>query len=261
MPEDSFTATQIARALQRSKRSVLESLKRTPLSATKVVHGNQARVWSKDRLPQTIVTALEDVAARRKTSIDELLVSLAPFWRPRYPLSQLFGEAIERTAMLKRALAPALARLNDVDLTSAEFEQLGVEDYRSTFGHSVSTRHWRRLLRRTLDRDGGAENWGRLEIYLDESPARRPGLRKPAPSVSVALRPLQELISSFANPAEPTDSRKIACGFMRSSITNWRASEPGNQKRSNAQRSRFFTRTHHFSGNRRRESKSSSIES
>ena len=114
----------------------------------------------------------------RKKSVEALLASPPPIWRPRYPLSELTEEAIERASMLQRALAPALARLNDVDLTTAEFERLGVEDYRRTFGHSVSTRHWRRLLRRTLDRDGGAENWGRLEIYLDKSPARRPEFRK-----------------------------------------------------------------------------------
>ena len=107
-----------------------------------------------------------------------------------------------------RALAPALTRMNDIDLTSADFERLGVEDYRRIFGHSISTRHWRRLFRRTLARDGGAENWGRLEIYLDESPARRPDLKKIVPFTPAALRPLQELISSFANPADPTELEK-----------------------------------------------------
>jgi hypothetical protein len=107
--------------------------------------------------------------------------------------------------MLKRALAPVFARLNDADLTSEEFERLGVEDYRHAFGHSISTRHWRRLLKRTLNRDGGAENWGRLEIYLDESPARRPELRKPTTFIRAAFRPLQELVSSFGNPACPTE--------------------------------------------------------
>jgi hypothetical protein len=76
------------------------------------------------------------------------------------------------------------------------------------FGHSVSTRHWRRLLRRTLDRDGGTENWGRLEIYLDESPARRPEFRKRNFYTPVSVQLLQELISSFENPAAPTDLEK-----------------------------------------------------
>jgi hypothetical protein len=208
MFENVFTAAQIATALQRSKRSVLEWLKRVPSSGTKIINGNEARAWSKDALPQNILTTLEQIASRRKTSGDALLASPPHFWRPLYPLSQLCEEAIERASLLKRAFAPALARLNDVDLASAEFERRGVEDYRRIFGHSISTRHWRRLFRRTLNRDGGAENWGRLEIYLDESPARRPELKKIVPFAPAALRPLQGLISSFANPAEPTELEK-----------------------------------------------------
>src|SRR5229473_3098588 len=175
-----FTAAQIATALQRSKRTVLVLLGRTPPTGLKVIHGNEARAWSKDAFPQRIQAALSDVATRKKTTADALLAWPPPFWRPRYPLSQLCEEAIERALMLKRTLGPALVRLNDANVTSAEFEQLGLEDYRRVFGRSISARHWRRLLRRTLDRDGGAENWGRLEIYLDESPARRPELRKRA---------------------------------------------------------------------------------
>ena len=33
-----------------------------------------------------------------------------------------------------------------------------------------SLNRWRQLLTRTLRRDGGARNWARLEIYLDEEP-------------------------------------------------------------------------------------------
>src|ERR1700736_5170230 len=208
MCEQGFTAAQIAAALQCSKRSVLESLKGIAPTGTKIVSGNGARAWSKAALPQSIQTALEEIAARRKTSVEALLATPPPFWRPRYSLSQLCEEAIERASLLQRALAPALARLNDLDLTAAEFERLGGEDYRRMFGHSISTRHWRRLFRRTLNHDCGAENWGRLEIYLDESPARRPELKRRNFYTPVAIVPLQELISSFDDPAAPTDLEK-----------------------------------------------------
>jgi len=178
MVEDVFSATRIARALQCSKRSVLEALERIPPSGTKVIGGNKTRTWGKDVLPKKILAALENAASKRNTSVEALLVSPAPLWRPRYPLSEITDAAIQRASLLQRALASALTRLSDASLASAEFERLGVEAYRRTFGHSISTRHWRRLLRRTLNRDSGAENWGRLEIYLDESPARRPEFRK-----------------------------------------------------------------------------------
>jgi hypothetical protein len=98
-----------------------------------------------------------------------------------------------------------VARLNDASLTGAEFERLGIEDYRRTFGHSISTRHWRRLFRRTLTRDRDAKNWSRLEIYLDESPVRRVELKRPVLFVPAAFSPLQDLIASFANPVALTE--------------------------------------------------------
>jgi hypothetical protein len=208
MAQDAFTAGQIAAALRRSKRGVLESLKRIPPTRKDIVSGNNARAWSRDALPPNIQAALQDTASRRSTTVEALLASPPPIWRPQFPLSELSQEAVDRAAMLRRALAPAFARLHDHSLTSTEFERLGVEDYRRTFGHSVSTRHWRRLFRRTLDRDGGAENWGRLEIYLDESPTRRPELKRGAYFVPVTFRPLQELISSFENPVAPTELEK-----------------------------------------------------
>jgi hypothetical protein len=127
-------------------------------------------------------------------------------WQPKFPLKQLSEGAVQRASLLRRALAPAFGRWDDLSLTNAEFERFGVKDYRRTFGHAVSTRHWRRLLRRTMQRDGGAKNWARLEIYLDESPARRPEFRKRAPYVAVSLQPLQELIASFDNPGSPAQT-------------------------------------------------------
>src|SRR6266853_2675650 len=121
MAEDLFTAGLIAAALQRSKRSVLESLKRTPPSGIKIAHGNEAKAWSKDALPQNILTALEEIASYRRSSVDALLASPPPFWRPRCPLTQLCEEAIGRASLLQRALAPTLARINDAHLTSTEF--------------------------------------------------------------------------------------------------------------------------------------------
>jgi hypothetical protein len=261
MRKDVFTAAQIARSLQRSKRSVLESLRRAPPTETKVIYGNETRAWSKDALPPDVLAELEEVAARLKISVETLLASPPPIWRPLYPLNELADEAIERASLLKRALAPALARLDDVNLTSAEFERLGVEDYRRTFGHSVSTRHWRRLFQRMLSRDGGAETWGRLEIYLDESPARRPEFKKRVHFVPAVFRPLQELISSFANPAGPTDLEKDCLWIYAFELSNKNCNAVANQRRSNAPRSNFCTRTQGSSGNLKKELKFSSIES
>src|SRR4029077_17307841 len=103
MSQNVFTAVEVAGALQRPKRSVLKALQGTAPSGTKIVFGNEAKAWSIESLPQSILSALNDAAARRKTTIDALLVSPPPFWQPRYPLSQLCEEAIGRASMVKRA--------------------------------------------------------------------------------------------------------------------------------------------------------------
>ena len=203
--EKLFTAAQIAVALHRSKRSVLDTLEQSRPAGMKIIRGNQARAWSIKQLPEKLRTSLEDIASQWQLTIDVLLASPPRLWLPPYPLSKLSREAIERASLLQRALGPTLGRLNDTGLNATKFELLAVEDYRRAFGRGVSTRHWRRLFRRTLNRDGGAENWGRLEIYLDESPVRRPELRKRTPFIPADFRPMQELISSFANPAFPTE--------------------------------------------------------
>ena len=208
MSEDLFTAAQIAEALQRSKRNVLAALAKVPVTGTTIVSGNEGRVWSIDTLPKSISPALESCACRRNVNVDALLAAPCPPWAPRYCLSEVSEPTIQRACLLQRALAPALSRRNDRDLTSARLEELGVEEYRRTFGHPISTRHWRRLFRRTIDRDGGAENWSRLEIYFDETPARRPELRRSRSFTPMALRPLQELIASFGNPAAPSGLEK-----------------------------------------------------
>ncbi len=58
------------------------------------------------------------------------------------------------------------------------------------------------------ERDGSAENCERLEIYLDESPARNPELKRRTYFVPASFRPLEELISSFENPVAPTELEK-----------------------------------------------------
>src|SRR5947208_14154685 len=113
MSDGVFTAGQIGAAIQQSKRSILESLKGIPPTETKIVHGNEARAWSKQALPSKILAALNDVAARREINVDALLAAPPPFWRPRYRLSELSKESIERASLLKRALASALARFSD----------------------------------------------------------------------------------------------------------------------------------------------------
>jgi hypothetical protein len=59
-------------------------------------------------------------------------------------------------------------------LSAAEFERLGLNDYVGVFGERISDRHFRTLFKRTLIRDGGREDWHRLEIFMPENTRRAP---------------------------------------------------------------------------------------
>jgi hypothetical protein len=115
------------------------------------------------------------------------------------PLNQIEQEHLDKACKLQRALAPALARMDDLTVSEKNFEQRGIADYQREFGYAISTRHWRRLFRRTLDRAGGTEQFERLEIYLDERPARtEPGAQASAHAALLGI------IATFKNPAVPT---------------------------------------------------------
>lgn len=212
-----FTAAQIARALARSKRGVLLALDGVRESGVVMVSGQATRAWSVASLPTALQIQLQERAAKSRFRTIEQLLSAPPkeAWTPRdknknpIPLSSLHRDCIDDAARLQRAFAPALARLNDASISAAEHEARGCEEYAREFGHVISRRYWRHLFSRTVERDAGAENWSRLEIYLPDQ------LKRKAPAVvafSAAsgedFRELHELMLSFKNPVEPTRQEK-----------------------------------------------------
>jgi len=127
-------------------------------------------------------------------------------WQPSIPLAEIAEDCIARAARLQRALRPSLERRPPNWIGSmAEFYAGAVADYKREFGHSVSARHIRALIERTLRRDGGAENFARVELFLDDRLRRDVGGRAIFLSASESdFAELQERISSFTNPAEPS---------------------------------------------------------
>src|SRR2546430_602171 len=87
------------------------------------------------------------------------------------PLANVHPDSLKRAEQLKAALEPFVSgNVNTADHSTAEFELLGLREYSAVFGHAISDRWWRKLLKRTIDRDGGSKQWGRLELYLEEKP-------------------------------------------------------------------------------------------
>lgn len=195
-----YTAAQISAALRVSKRAILYALRDANVDSARIVSGNVTAAWSFSLLPARLQQQLTAKAEQQGyRNAEQLLASPAPAWQPAIPLNQVSQADLDKACKLQRALAPSLARMADLTIGEAAFEQRGLEDHRREFGYAISARHWRRLFRRTLDRDGGAEQFERLEIYLHERPARtEPGIQ------ASAHAELLGVIARFRNPAAPT---------------------------------------------------------
>lgn len=201
-----FTAAQIAAAIGKAKRSILAGLAGVVPSGQVIAGGNVAQAWSLESLPARMRGELKAIAKAGRYR-DEIHLLSAPSqpWKPAVPLSEVARPSLDKAAKLQRALAQILALQTDLSRTSAELEQIGLEDYRREFGYAITDRALRGLVKRTLERDGGAENFARLELYLDERPARKAPLpSKPLPGDEVEFRELRDVIATFKLPTEPS---------------------------------------------------------
>ena len=119
---------------------------------------------------------------------------------------------------MRDALRPWLARQHDAGLSSTELETRGVEDYKRAFGHAITARYWRELFTRTIRRDGGFQEWNRLEIYLADRLTAKPapaGMVKQAlndlaaESQPEAFADLENYIAACVNPHDPSEPERV----------------------------------------------------
>ncbi len=169
-----------------------------------------ARAWPVSALPAAW-RAKGEADARREGYRDleaKLNAPPAPPWQPAIPLSELRPDCIAAAAKLQKALAPSLARNDDMSLSEAEFEERGVDDYARIFGHRISPRYFRELYRRTRDRDAGAEEWQRIEIFLPDRLAlkKATAARDVAPQQAEEFASLASYLASLGNPQQPTET-------------------------------------------------------
>lgn len=203
-----YTAAQIGSALRLSKRSVLRALADTP-AQTVIVRGNAAQAWTVDGLPETLRARLASLASSQKLSLADYLDAHAKPWQPSIPLGDIHEACIADAQKLQTALLPSLQRLDSPVLDSADRARLGLADYERAFGHGITERHWRRLLDRTLLRDGGAEDFNRLELFLPDRLTRKDAAAAVLPSEQrFAL--LCGSMKGFGNSAAPNRSEIAA---------------------------------------------------
>jgi hypothetical protein len=173
-----LTAAQIAAALARKPSSIRRELRATPATGTRVVGGNDAQRWNRAALPDKLRGELiRRATAGGFASVGEMFRTKLKAWTSPVPLSEVSDECADEAAKLRAALGPSLGKKFVV--SQADYERDGVADYEKVFGHKISTRHFRQLISRTIARDGGREDWSRLELYLPKKPARKPAATEP----------------------------------------------------------------------------------
>jgi hypothetical protein len=209
-----YTASRIAAALGKSRQALHAALKEVPHSGHLSVAGGQAKAWTFDTLPIPLRAEVSERARRLGYRDADHLLAIPPkAWQPPIPLNETAPHCLEKADKLRRALAPVLARMNDLSSSDAELSAFGVQEYGRGFGHPISERHWRTLWDRTLKRDAGAERFDRLEIYLDDRLARKDRASVPA-AVLQECHDLEKYLLSFKDPQNPTAGEQAMLWFQ-----------------------------------------------
>ncbi len=201
-----YTAAQMAAALRIAPRSVRRALEGVEPTTTRIVNGQQTAAWAFRSLTPALQQRFDREAIRLGfRSGVELLSRPQEPWQPTINgiavrLSDIAQHCLDKAVNLQKVMAPLLARREQMG--SGEIEALGVRDYAAVFGHLITTRHFRDLIKRTVERDGGAEIWNRLELYLDRNITRRQDCVPVA--TDNQFEDLHTLIVSFRNPAAPS---------------------------------------------------------
>jgi hypothetical protein len=205
-----FTASQIAVVLGKTPQAVRRQLRDIQPATLRIVAGNETAAWTVEQLPTPLRERLADEATRQRCrTIETLLTMSRQQWQPAIPLGKISDADIQIATKLREALKTWLIQQHDPNLSTAELEGRGVEDYRRIFGNQITTRYWRELFKRTLQRDNGAEEWNRLEIYL---PDRLKQKNAPSTIVSKALAEdfaeIESFIAGCTNPHAPNTAER-----------------------------------------------------
>ncbi len=216
LPPNGYPAAQLALALRVNKRSVLKALADSPATGTAIVRGNATPIWTLAGLPARLHAELLVEAAKTQETVAQYvdgLVKLAAHgvapWQPPLALAEIADDCLADATKLRAALLPALQRHESNLLSTAERERLGLADYQKAFGYTITARHWRGLIARTLQRAGSAREFHKLELYLPKKPKPKSNAARLLPHES-AFKGLRKTIESFKNPAAPTAAEKSA---------------------------------------------------
>src|SRR5207249_4038141 len=80
------------------------------------------------------------------------------------PLAEIAQPLIDRAHRLRQALAKSI-ELRDRLTTDASVKEIAIASFRAIWGKSCE-KTWQRFLRRTIQRDAGAEKFDDLSLYF-----------------------------------------------------------------------------------------------
>lgn len=208
-----FTASQIARCVGKSRQAVQRVLSNVPADGLVMVGGNAGNAWRLCSLPAPFQEEISRRAERRLyRNPEQLLRSTGETWPPdHFPaMLEITDACLARAAQLQRALRRMLELNLSPVSTWSDLVRTGLDGYKREFGYHITERHLRDLFNRTLDRDGGANEFHRLVLYLPNNPE----LKNPQPTAPVPVRAqsdwkdLTAAIASIKDAAKPTAHEK-----------------------------------------------------
>jgi hypothetical protein len=205
-----LTAAEIACIFGVSSQAIRKKLRAVCSTGKKSVSGNLAGTWNWSALPDALRSRLVREAHKRGfETVGAWHRNGLSVWTPPVPLSEIADECLTDAARLRRALLPSLR--NHFAVTQSDFEREGLDDFEKVFCRRISGHRFRELIRRTVERDGGAENWERLELYLSKKPARKPKAAEPKQDLSFlieainAIGPMETITENKVVPLKKND--------------------------------------------------------
>lgn len=198
-----FTASEIAKALDKTRRRILQALARVRPAGVKIVRGQNADAWNLEQLPTTFRDELISIVSTQGyRDVYHLLNAPAKRWEPSIPVGEIARHHIDKAARLRDALRSGLVLRDDAN---PQMRKKAFDDFCAEFG-GVSERHWRRLLNRTVDRDAGAGKFDDIAIYLDDNISRNPVANVSGACVARngSERILLDQLARVKNPGNPS---------------------------------------------------------
>lgn len=198
-----FTVSHIAKIIAKHPQLIRRALSGIAPTSECVVRGNLTAQWSFDALPLSLQKELESAAIKRGLNTVAALFHEAAPWKPEFPWREVCPEQQTEALKLQRALLPTLERQHSSIMDSSELIDIGLRHYEREFGRAISAARWRYLFNRTLERDRGAEQFHRAELYLPGN-LKRAAKVNPNDSAAAEFESLSACMARCNDPQHPT---------------------------------------------------------